>query len=233
MLKKVLIVSKLTRLEFEKSREKDITDERLQQKLKERGSDFDAMQYYHFLHKDVEHKVAQSFQQHGVEVKVVNRLNINKEILNWADMLVPVGGDGTFLLAAGRASPFFLETKKKIPVVGFNSDPRRSEGRLMLPKQYTSNIDEAVQRILNGKFKWMERSRIRVTLVGESTEKFLPIDLHEYNISPVEHKDVFVPILQSGQQLYMNRILPYLALNEVVVKFKVEKYRKCDRFIYF
>jgi len=27
--------------------------------------------------------------------------------MSWADVIVPVGGDGTFLLSAGRASPLF------------------------------------------------------------------------------------------------------------------------------
>lgn len=72
---------------------------------------------------------------------------MNKELLSWADVIIPIGGDGTFLLAAGRANPLFSQIQHKIPVVGFNSDPKRSEGRLMLPKHYSSNPEDAVKQI--------------------------------------------------------------------------------------
>lgn len=74
--------------------------------------------------------------------------------MKWADLIVPVGGDGTFLLAAGRASPLFAQSQQKTPIVGFNSDPQRSEGRLMLPKHYTENTADAVTKIKSvGKLK--------------------------------------------------------------------------------
>ncbi|XP_055627542.1 NAD kinase 2, mitochondrial isoform X2 [Toxorhynchites rutilus septentrionalis] len=215
-LRRVLVVSKLTRLEFEKTRDQALSDERLEQKIRDRGSDYDAMKYYHHLHKDVEEDVIKSFQDESLEVRVVNRISINKDTLRWADMLVPIGGDGTFLLAAGRASPFMLDGARQIPVVGFNSDPRRSEGRLMLPKYYSTNVNDAVKRILAGEYRWMHRSRIRITLIGSTTtERPPPIDLHEYNVSPVEHREVLGP--RDTQHQSGSRILPYLALNEVFI----------------
>lgn len=212
-LRRVLVVSKLTRLEFEKIREERLSDESLEQMIRDRGTDYDAIKYYHQLHKTVEEKVVQSFRAHGIEVKVVNRITIHKDALQWADLIVPVGGDGTFLLAAGRASPFFLSNGKKTPVVGFNSDPRRSEGRLMLPKQYSQHVGEAIERIIGNDFRWMHRSRIRTTLVGMDTNvRPSPMDLHEFHSQPVEHKEV-MSTAQNGK----SRILPYLALNEVFI----------------
>uniref|UniRef100_A0A2M4AB88 NAD kinase 2, mitochondrial n=1 Tax=Anopheles triannulatus TaxID=58253 RepID=A0A2M4AB88_9DIPT len=212
-LQRVLIVSKLTRLEFEKIREQQLSDECLERKIRDRGTDYDALMYYHHLHKDVEEKVVRSFQEQGIEVQVVNRITIGKDALQWADLIVPIGGDGTFLLAAGRASPFFLANGKRTPVVGFNSDPRRSEGRLMLPKQYSSQVDEAVRRIITNEFRWMHRSRIRTTLIGAAaTARPSPMDLHEYHSQPIEHKEVMSPA-RNGH----SRILPYLALNEVFI----------------
>ena len=69
----------------------------------------------------------------SIFVHSIFRLILTKEHIKWADILVPVGGDGTFLMTAGRAS-VFNPTVTKTPLVGFNSDPLRSEGRLMLPK---------------------------------------------------------------------------------------------------
>lgn len=191
--------------------------EELEKFLRNRGTDYEAVMYYHTLHKSVEQKVAHEFRNQGVEVKVVTRLNISPDNhLKWADIIVPVGGDGTFLLAAGRASPLFTE-RTHTPVIGFNSDPKRSEGRLMLPKQYSTNIAGAVKKILTGDFRWMRRSRIRITLLGTSANIPHPIDLHEYNVGPVDHKDVFIETANGAPSKLSKRMLPYLALNEVFI----------------
>lgn len=227
-IKKALIVTKLTRYEFEKIRHSELNDLELEEKIKCRGTDFDALMHYHNLHKTVEHNVVNCFREFGVEVKVVNRLTINRDLLRWTDVLVPVGGDGTFLLAASRASPLFIENS--VPIIGFNSDPQRSEGRLMLPKQFTTNVDDAVKRMLTGEFEWMHRSRIRITLLGVNGNAPVPIDLHEYNTNPVEHKEVIIsePTLldqfngsssvNGKKKKFTKRLLPYLALNEVNFK---------------
>uniref|UniRef100_A0A336M694 NAD kinase 2, mitochondrial n=1 Tax=Culicoides sonorensis TaxID=179676 RepID=A0A336M694_CULSO len=221
--RRALIVSKLTKYEFEQIRHPIMNEEELEKFLRNRGTDYEALLYYHNLHKNIEFEVAKGFKDQGVDVKVVNRLNICPDNhLKWGDIIVPVGGDGTFLLAAGRASPSFTE-RQHTPVVGFNSDPKRSEGRLMLPKQYTSNIPDAVKKILTGDFKWMNRSRIRITLLGNNANIPYPIDLHEYNVGPVDHKDHFIDgptILHKIDEAHhkdTKRMLPYLALNEVFI----------------
>lgn len=224
-IKKVLVVTKITRYEFEKIRHPGLNEVDLEEKIRCRGTDFDALMHYHHLHKTTEKNVVDCFRQLGVEVKVVNRLTINRDLLHWTDLLVPVGGDGTFLLAASRASPLFIDNS--VPIVGFNSDPKRSEGRLMLPKQYTTDVNNAVKKLLTGDFAWMHRSRIRITLLGVNGKAPVPIDLHEYNTQPVEHKEVIIsePSLldhingssngNGKRRKLTKRMLPYLALNEV------------------
>lgn len=134
-------------------------------------------------------------------------------------MLVPIGGDGTFLLAAGRSSSLFSQNPNKIPVAGFNSDPKRSEGRLMLPHEYSSDINSGVKRILNGDFKWMDRSRIRITLLGSNFTK--PLDLHEHCVSAMEKNELIPENLneiESNKFKATSKItVPYLALNEVFI----------------
>lgn len=44
--------------------------------IRDRGTDFDSMMYFHNLHKGFEKNVAKTFVDHGVDVKVVNRLVI-------------------------------------------------------------------------------------------------------------------------------------------------------------
>lgn len=186
--------------------------------------------HFHHLHKNQEKQVVDIFRDMGVEVKTVNRLTISKEVLCWSDILIPVGGDGTFLLAASRATPFFVE--RSIPIVGINSDPSRSEGKLLLPKIYSYNIKDAVKKILSGDFEWLHRSRIRITLLGSNGQTPpVPFDLHEYNSKPIEHKEVIVSEetifdqingqsqkkenTAKHQRTLTKRTLPYLALNEV------------------
>jgi NAD+ kinase len=238
-IKKALIVTKITRYEFEKIRHPGLNNAELEEKIRARGTDYDALMHYHNLHKNQETKVVNSFKEMGVEVVIANRLEIRKELLSWCDLLVPVGGDGTFLLAASRASPFFVE--RSIPIVGINSDPNRSEGRLLLPKHYSVNIEDAVKKILTGDFEWMHRSRIRITLLGfngNGRKPPVPLDMHEYNSAPIEHKEVIIsePSLldqingctaKKGQKKrsFTKRTLPYLALNEVSNFSKVVNHR--------
>lgn len=73
------------------------------------------------------------------------RVTLSSKQTEWADIVVPIGGDGTFLLTASRACPLFCPPK---PIIGFNSDPERSEGRLMLSKKYSIQPKEAVRRLI-------------------------------------------------------------------------------------
>lgn len=72
----------------------------------------------------------------------------------------------------------------------------------------------------------MRRSRIRITLLGNNANIPYPIDLHEYNVGPVDHKDVFIEspsVLHKMNEAHhkeTKRMLPYLALNEVSVCLK-------------
>lgn len=70
------------------------------------------------------------------------RMNYTRDKIDWADIVMPTGGDGTFLLAAS-----LVQSNRK-PVVGFNSVPETSEGYLCLPKHFSNDIKGAVQRIL-------------------------------------------------------------------------------------
>ena len=72
----------------------------------------------------------------------VPRFEYSADLIEQSDIVFTMGGDGTFLLGATR----ILHPNK--PIVGINSDPTRSEGHLLLPKQYSANIREAVKKLL-------------------------------------------------------------------------------------
>lgn len=69
------------------------------------------------------------------------RFNYTEQHVKWADIVIPTGGDGTFLLAASR-----VKTNEK-PVMGFNSDPAKSEGHLCVSSEYSKDVDKALLRI--------------------------------------------------------------------------------------
>ncbi|CAL4082936.1 unnamed protein product, partial [Meganyctiphanes norvegica] len=108
------------------------------------------------------------------------------------------------------------------PLIGFNSDPMRSKGQLCLPQKYSVEVKEAIDKLLQGKFRWMYRSRIRVTLTGEDIFQ-PPIELHDQQLMHPEYRylDMDSPIQEDApfcSELGLpKRILPVLALNEVFI----------------
>lgn len=71
--KKALIVTKLSRYEFEQHKNPKLTNVQLEKLLRDRGTDYDLWLHYHHIHKDFEKKVANSFREYGIDVKLVNR----------------------------------------------------------------------------------------------------------------------------------------------------------------
>ncbi|XP_026316259.1 NAD kinase 2, mitochondrial [Hyposmocoma kahamanoa] len=155
---------------------------------------------------------------------IVNRLTYNEDLIKWCDVVVPCGGDGTFLLAASR-----VRDNSK-PVIGFNSSPQKSVGRLCLPTWCSNDVKGALNALKEGKFTWMRRSRIRTTITCEPKllDTITPVDLHTLYFSR------YPPVTQqhdspeTGQPLreqnskpvcepLATKVLPFLALNEVFI----------------
>lgn len=205
-LRKVLVLTKLSLYECERNKHKTLTDEQFENELRKNGFNFDRLSYFYHLHKDFELKVIKNFKAVATDVRVVNRMNYSNEAVEWADVVIPTGGDGTFLLAASKIKD------NKTAVIGFNSDPTRSEGHLCLPKHYSENISDALEMLKKGQYSWLLRTRIGMKLLGQ-TCPVIPTHLHVYdkncNYEPFtkEHE-----LNQSNEY-----ILPYLALNEVFI----------------
>lgn len=72
-IKKVLVVSKLSRYDFERYKYKNLTQSDFHNVIKERGSDLDKLLYYHELHKNFEHRVVNAFRNMGIVVEVANK----------------------------------------------------------------------------------------------------------------------------------------------------------------
>ena len=144
--RKVLLLTKLSRYQFERHQyAKDMSETEFRRALEKRGSDYTLIKYYNNVHKSVEEKIVQALEKRGIEIKVCERMEYCDKFIEWADLVVTVGGDGTFLFGASK-----IKNRNK-PMIGINSDPTRSEGHLCLPKHWSLNVDDAIQAIIDGK----------------------------------------------------------------------------------
>ncbi|XP_059473912.1 NAD kinase 2, mitochondrial [Neocloeon triangulifer] len=211
---KALIVSKLSRYEFERFRQPSLSAAQLEKELRRRGSDYELLLHHHHVHKSCEAAVDAALKARNVQTRVVNRLTLKEGSVEWADGVFTAGGDGTFLLAASRVPD------NRTPVIGFNSDPTRSEGFLCLPSHFSRNISEAVERLFAGHFHWTFRTRVRITLVGSDVFQ-PPIELHDQQLLHPEFRffdclQEQLPSAKSDKRSdEQKRVLPVLALNEV------------------
>ncbi|CAD0206628.1 unnamed protein product [Chrysodeixis includens] len=223
-MEKCLIVSKVTRYEYERHSHDNISDAELERVLRERGSDYDTMVTIHKRQKAFEELVAKSLREMGHQVEMASRLTYKEDLIKWCDVVVPCGGDGTFLLAASRVR----DANK--PVIGFNSSPHKSVGRLCLPTWCSNDVKGAFQALKDGKFRWMRRSRIRTTITCEPKllDTITPVDLHtlHYCRYPPTHDIPDADTLYSGHKRKVDgnksctlatKVLPMLALNEVFI----------------
>ena len=144
--KNILILSKLSRYQYEKQQHaKDMSEDEFRKILENRGSDYTLIKYYHNVHKSVEEKIVRAIEKRGIQVKICQRTDYCDSLAEWADLIMTAGGDGTFLLGASK-----IKNKDK-PIIGINTDPTRSEGHLCLPKHWSLNVDDAIQALLDGK----------------------------------------------------------------------------------
>jgi len=224
--RKAVILTKVSRYEYEKIQNESLSERQLEEMLTKRGSDYTMIRYHHNVHKALEQEVVNELEAAGMETKVVKRYQYNDEVVKWADLVVTTGGDGTFLMGSSK----ILNRNK--PILGINTDPTRSEGHLCLPKHFSFNVKEAIDAIFRGKFKWFFRRRLRVTLIG-AKEKIdePPVELHDQQLQYPEYRymDLMTESAESGDHPFKEpiirdssapqhtRILPVFGLNELYI----------------
>ena len=223
--KKALIVTKVSRYEFERSKFRGLSESDFENLLTKRGSNYTMVKYHHNIHKSAEEKITHALEARGVETKKCQRKGYTNELIDWADIIFTTGGDGTFLLGASKVR------RPDKPVVGINTDPTRSEGYLCLPKHFSFTLDHAIEELMSGNFRWFLRRRLRITLIGDADKiKENPVELHNQQLLYPEYR--YVDFLQEksvtggdhplkpgenkmeGKEI-SERVLPVLALNEV------------------
>ncbi|HTZ41975.1 MAG TPA: NAD(+)/NADH kinase [Candidatus Omnitrophota bacterium] len=82
--------------------------------------------------------------------------SVNKQLVEDADLIITIGGDGTFIKAGHLLESSFI--------LGINSDPEKSEGALT---SININEIEKLESLNSGRFNVTERQRAEVFLNGK------------------------------------------------------------------
>uniref|UniRef100_A0A0X3P076 NAD kinase 2 n=1 Tax=Schistocephalus solidus TaxID=70667 RepID=A0A0X3P076_SCHSO len=219
--KRTLIVSKRSAYAHEQSRSSYTDEAALEKSILERGKSFNDMKRAHRFHAQIIAELTRCLRAHDVEVRVVDFKEYDFSDAEWSDLIISVGGDGTFLSAASK-----VLSRDKV-LVGLNSRPASSEGSLCTANWWYRRIPEFVDRLMLGKFSrfWRQRIRLQLAPYIAPLETQHPEIVNIYNISPnfsparvakgTENLDKSRS--QTPDSATLTRTLPFRALNEVFV----------------
>jgi NAD+ kinase len=150
-MKRVLVVYKRDAYQHYLQRRRDPHLIRL---LRRRHPDVIEMRQAHAVHQAALAAVLRSLRRLGVAYEVTHRTNVR--LRQAYDLVVSVGGDGTFLHAARMTGG--------IPLLGVNSDPSRSEAVFCAATRRT--VWALCRRALSGALPQMALYRLRLRLNG-------------------------------------------------------------------
>lgn len=153
-IEKILIVSKMTELEFEEMRYGDAVE----QLYKSRKKDFKKAQEEHELHYEGLEQVMKAFTNNGLSPGLIKKQAIGKSDFKdkW-DLIVPVGGDGTFMDSAR----YIMDDT---PIFGIKSGPTSVGGHY---NTNFTNAEENIKKILDGDYSIKKRTRVKGKIKNE------------------------------------------------------------------
>ncbi|XP_018402601.1 PREDICTED: NAD kinase 2, mitochondrial-like [Cyphomyrmex costatus] len=208
--KRVLGISKLSAYEFLKITHSDLSQNQLLSQLRKQNIDPDEILAEHHRQLACEKELARILHNLNVNCQIMKRIG-DARCVDWADLVITIGGDGTFLLASK------LITNNKTPIFGINPHPETSN-TFTLPINYSTDIERIFEKLHAGDYTVLMRSRIRTVMTGEGLYQ-QPFHVHEK--SRVQGEKRVDALMRSTQRKIADalqprrRILPWLALNEV------------------
>uniref|UniRef100_A0A915NWE7 NAD(+) kinase n=1 Tax=Meloidogyne floridensis TaxID=298350 RepID=A0A915NWE7_9BILA len=184
--KRAVIVSKSSLLEYEFEKLgkpfKSFDDQQLITQLGKKYSSAVDLKQRHDQQQQYIASISKELERHNIEYRVVKRRQYSDEFVDWGDLIISAGGDGTFLTAAKRV---------------INSNKPVIEGFLCLTGKSRHPADEVIRQFLADAalpgFRWLWRQRIRVTFlnfgfengVSPSPSSSSSIQQHENQINGV------------------------------------------------
>lgn len=96
------------------------------------------------VHITVADKVIQAFKESGRQIKVKQCYQLTDEDLAdpEIDLILSLGGDGTFLKTASMIN------NRHTPILGVNTDPQRSVGCLCNRKVFHATCDDDIHKMM-------------------------------------------------------------------------------------
>ncbi len=115
--------------------------------------------------------VGNILKKYKINYKIKHRSKLNRNLFLNKDLIVAVGGDGTFL----RTSHFIFG---KTPIIGVNSDPRYKEGFFMSATK--KDFDKGLKKILRNNYKLKKLQRLEAYINNKKTSE---LALNEFYIA--------------------------------------------------
>ncbi len=159
-------------------------DPHLLRLLDRRHPDVSDMQRAHRIHERAIEAVVHALRQLPVEVELAYRATL--KVTKRYDIVVSVGGDGTFLQAA--------RTIHRTPILGVNSDPARSEAVFCAATH--RSFPRLMRQALEGRLPELKLFRLAGTLNGQ------PLPHRALNDVLIVHDD---PATMSRYRLHIAR----------------------------
>lgn len=153
MITKIIIVPKLSKLDWDKEKLK-LSHQEVIEWYQKAGIDSKKIVESHFRQQEV----LQRLEKLLGNPKTIHRDKLSKELIKEAKIVVALGGDGHFTFVSHFVNDQIL--------VGINSDPLTSVGALLNYSIY--NLDQLAQKVKEGKLEVMERTRIGVDINGQT-----------------------------------------------------------------
>ncbi|XP_036147716.1 NAD kinase 2, mitochondrial-like [Monomorium pharaonis] len=169
--RRVLGISKLPTFEFFKSMHPDLSRNQLLNQLRKQGIDTDEILTEHHRQLACEKELARILRNLDVSYRIMKRIGDAKRCIDWADLVIAIGGDGTFLLASK------LITSNKTPIFGINPHPA-TDNTFVLPIVHNVDMERLFEKLRAGDYTVLMRSRIRTTMTGEGLYR-QPFHVHE------------------------------------------------------
>jgi len=138
----------------------------------------------HFEPFGVLEELKRLFEKHTIQARFITRDELKANDARGADLVLSVGGDGTFLSAACHLEDGLI--------LGINSKPERKEGHFT--RTALETLEKCFERILADNFTVLELTRLQATLDG----KDLPLALNEVFVAHKLPHHMFVHKLSIG-----------------------------------
>lgn len=205
-------MSKLTSLEYLRSQNADLDVDQILSRMKGEGLNPDDILAEHQRQIACEQNLISVLNKLDISFRITKRMGTASRYVNWADLVVTIGGDDMFLLASK------LITNNTKPVCGINPNISK-KNTFTVPSKYVADIESMFKKLYKGDYDTLMRSRIKTIMVGEGLFR-RPFHIHEKSSRDRRPKVLTQSIqrkIEDSDFQPRERILPWLALNEVFI----------------